>query len=112
MSVHALYLQNRLQHGNAISGPLMLGGGFWSSLKKGAAAMATNVLGKAKQLAVSVAPIITDQLKSAGKSALNSVLTSDGSIKDRLQAGLQSGLQSVDRSALQQKLLDAARPVF
>ena len=81
-------------------------------MKDYSAAMATNVLSKAKQIAANVAPIITEQLKSAGKQALNSVLTSDGSISDRLKSGLQTGLASVDRSALQQKLLDAARPVF
>eukprot|EP00052_Salpingoeca_macrocollata_P030180 m.314598 g.314598 ORF g.314598 m.314598 type:complete len:118 (+) comp23063_c0_seq12:868-1221(+) len=115
-SVHSLYLQNRLA-GAALGGPsvhggALTGGGFFGNIGRALGGLGRNFLSKAKAVAASAAPILQDAAQNAGRNALNAVLSSDGSVKDRLRAGLAAGAGSVDRGDLQQRLLAAARPVF
>ena len=96
-----------------MGGPHLLGGGFFSSAKKSLSSLATNVVGKAKEVLKNAAPILLDTAKNVGKSALNAILSGDGSIKDRLSSGVNAGLSSFDKGEIAKKLYqDAVRPVF
>ena len=114
MSLHSLYIQSRLQNGgHTLGGPHLLGGGLFSNLKKGIGSLATNVVGKAKEVIKNAAPILLDTVKNAGRSALNAIISGEGSIKDRLSSGASAGLSSFDKNEIAKKLYqDAVRPVF
>ena len=111
-SAHSIYLM-----GNGfISGPMLAGGGigygFWGDLRKSGASLATNVLQKAKTAVSNAVPVLLEHGKNIAKSALAGVLSSDGSIGDRIKGGLSAGMGSFDKSALQSQLYDSVRPVF
>ena len=46
-----------------MGGPHLLGGGFFSSAKKSLSSLATNVVGKAKEVLKNAAPILLDTAK-------------------------------------------------
>jgi hypothetical protein len=102
------YIAARLQHGRGMASPLLQGGGLWSSLKKGF----SSLVGMGHRVTAAVAPVLGSVAQTAAKTALDAALGGQGNISSRLHHGLRAGLQSVDRGALGQNLLAAARPVF
>ncbi len=115
MSVHAAYLAHRLQHGAAMGSPMLQGGSFWSSLKRGVSSIASGLKAKFGGAAAAVAPILQATAQNAAKTALNSAISAaetNGFGRSALRAGLQAGMGSVDRGALARSLLGAVRPTF
>ena len=114
MSMHSLYIQSRLANGgHLLGGAHLMGGGFFGDMKKSMGSLATNVYNKGKAIVANAAPILLNTVKDAGKSALNAILSGDGSIKDRLTSAASAGLNSFDRGELTKRLYqDAVRPVF
>ena len=118
MPVNPHLLKHLHMRGRGLSGPTLVGGGLWDSIKTGATSAGSSLWGLGKRGFGAVAPVLMDAGRNAlagGSNALLSGLLSGDGVKNSLRAGLSAAQGSVDRGALRDSLLGAAmgpRPVF